>query len=131
VRYRVGYKLLIIAVCSVMALSHVCTGISSTLCALKKFACSESPGCCGGAGIHVWAGIPESLGSLDNHEDTSESSAADGCQEDCCKVCNSPPFLTTNDALIFVRHASSALAEMNIPFPLPDFSFPVFKPPQA
>ncbi len=130
-RYRVGYKVLIIAVCSVMALSHVFTGISSTLCALKKLAPTESHGCCGGAGIHVGPGIPESSGSVHDHEDASEPLPADCCREDCCKVCNSPPFLTANHTFIFVRPASSALAEMNIPFPLPDFSFPVFKPPQA
>jgi hypothetical protein len=132
VRHRVDYKLLIIAVCSLMALSHVCTRTNSTLCAAKKLVSSESHGCCEGSGIHACTtGILECLDAVDEHEDASEPSPANSSQEDCCKVCNSLPFLITNHALIYVSPASSALAEMYSPFPLPDFSFPIFKPPQA
>jgi hypothetical protein len=131
VRHHVGYRLLIIAVCSLMALSHVCAEMNSTLCFFKKFAPSESHVCCVGAGIQAWPGIQENSGSSDIREDASEPFSANCCQEGCCKVCNSPPFLTSSHALMFIIPTSCALAEMNIPLPLPDFSSPVFKPPQA
>jgi hypothetical protein len=112
-----------------MALSQLCTELNSTLCVLKKFAPSESHVCCGGAGPHV--GVQESSGTIDVQEDTSEPFSADCCQEGCCKVCNSPPFLTTKNASMIVPPASSALAEMKILCMLSDFSVSVFKPPQS
>ncbi|MBI5252253.1 MAG: hypothetical protein HY912_22390 [Desulfomonile tiedjei] len=129
---RLGYKLLVIALCSWVAVTHMCAGTKSLECMLKTFTHSASCPCCAGFEPLAWPGMPDCEGFMDQErEGASEPMRTDSGAERCCKVCSSLPFVVVNYSFPFPMADSSAVAEMSLLVPDPGFTASLFKPPQS